>query len=159
MPKPVYYAYRMPIFLPYTRARPGQSLEVWGDVRPAPFAVADGDGPQSVQIQFAPGASQSWTTLATLPVTDPRGYVDTWLQFPGSGSVRLVWTYPASDKTLSSTLVTDSNGQIASRTVAVTISAHDPPRAHRGHGHRRSHGHGHRRGHGNGRRHGPHKHG
>jgi hypothetical protein len=159
MPKPVYYAYRMPIFLPYSRARPGQSLEVWGDVRPAPFAVADGDGPQSVQIQFAPGASQSWTTLATLPVTDPRGYVDTWLQFPGSGSVRLVWTYPASDKTLSSTLVTDSNGQIASRTVAVTISAHDPPRAHRGHGHRRSHGHGHRRGHGNGRRHGPHKHG
>jgi hypothetical protein len=152
MPKPVYYAYRMPIYLPYNRAPKGRLLEVWGDVRPAPFAVADGDGPQSVDIQFARGSSQNWTTLATLPVTDPHGYIDTWMTFPASGSVRLVWTYPPSDPKLTSTMVTNSNGQIASRTVSVTITGSGPRRG--------SHGKGKRRGsQGNGKRRGPHRRG
>jgi hypothetical protein len=148
MPKPVYYAYRMPIFLPYTRARAGQPLEVWGDVRPARFAVADGDGPQSAELQFAPGSTQNWTTLATLQVTDPRGYVDTWVTFPGSGSVRLVWTYPPSDQRLTSTMVTDSNGQIASRTVGVTIGGSGHGWGKHGHGRRRGSRHGRRGQHG-----------
>jgi hypothetical protein len=120
-PKPVYYAYRMPLFLPTTRTRRRRAIQVWGDVRPAPFAVADGDGAQFVQIQFArPG--RRWTTLKTLQVTDPRGYLDTWMTFPASGWVRLVWTYPPSDKQLASKLITNSNGQITSRSVAVTIT-------------------------------------
>jgi hypothetical protein len=122
IPKPVYYAYRMPLFLPRSRARRGRSLEVWGDVRPAVYAMADQDGPQSVEIQFARGWSNNWTTLKTLPVTDPRGYIDTRLRFPGSGSVRLAWTYPPSDQRLVSTLIANSNGQITSRTARVTIT-------------------------------------
>jgi hypothetical protein len=154
MPKPVYYAYRMPIFLPSTRVRSGRALEVWGDVRPAPFAIADGDGAQSVQLQFARGTSQSWTTLETLPVADPHGYVDTWVTFPGSGSVRLVWSYPVSDKRLTSNLVTNSNGQITSRTVAVTTTAKGATHKRRGrHRHGGRHGHGTRRGHGKRHRH------
>ena len=120
-PKPEYYAYRMPIFLPYTRVRRGRRLELWGGVRPAPFAVADGDGPQSVQVQFA-RLGHPWTTLATLPVTDPRGYIDSWMTFPGSGWVRLAWTYPSHDNLLRSYMVTDSNGTIYSRQVRVTVT-------------------------------------
>jgi hypothetical protein len=122
MPKPSYYAYRMPLFLPYTTVRRGRALEVWGDVRPAPFAVADGDGPQYVRIQFARKGSGAWTTLRTLRVTDPHGYIDTWMTFPASGSVRLQWTYPPTDKTLRSTTVTNSNGTITSRVVGVTLT-------------------------------------
>jgi hypothetical protein len=121
-PKPVYYAYRMPIYLPHTRSRRSRALWVWGDVRPAPLAVADGDGPQWAEIQFARGSSHNWTTLKTLRVTDPHGYVRAWTKFPASGSVRLAWTYPPSDKLLRSTMVANSNGQITSRTVRITIT-------------------------------------
>jgi hypothetical protein len=120
-PTPAYYAYRMPIFLPYTHTRRGRALEVWGDVRPAVYALADNDGPQWVEIQFARGSSQNWTTLQTLPVTDPHGYIDTWLTFPASGSVRLVWTYPPSDSKLKSSMVANSNGEITSRTVSIKV--------------------------------------
>jgi hypothetical protein len=119
--KATYYAYRMPIFLPHTNARRGRALEVWGDVRPAPLAVADGDGRQYVEIQFARKGSRAWTTLKTLGVTDPHGYFDTRMTFPASGWVRTEWTYPPSDSTLRSTMVTNSNGTIISRTVGVTI--------------------------------------
>jgi hypothetical protein len=100
-PKPGYYAYRMPIFLPVTRARRGRSLEVWGDVRPATYALADGDGPQVAQIQFAPGSSGAWRTVKTVGLTDRHGYFDTRVVFPSSGSVRILWTYPGDDPALS----------------------------------------------------------
>lgn len=122
MPKPVYYAYRMPIFLPYTKTSKGHSLEVWGDVRPAPFAVSDGDGVQYASIQFLRTGGRTWTTLKTLTVSDPHGYIDTWVTFPSSGSVRISWMYPSSDTELQSLMVTNSNGTIYSRTVPVTIT-------------------------------------
>jgi hypothetical protein len=122
MPQADYYAYRMPIFLPSNRARKGRQLQVWGDVRPAPYAVMDGDGPQYASIQFERGGSRTWTTLKTLNVTDPHGYIDTWMTFPSSGWVRIAWTYPPSDQSLKSSMVTNSNGTIYSRNVAVTIT-------------------------------------
>lgn len=121
VPKAEYNAYRMPIFLPSTATRRGRALEVWGDVRPAPFAVADGDGPQYVQIQFQRRGGGAWTTLKTLRITDPHGYVDTWMTFPATGWVRLQWTYPSSDSALKSTMITNSNGTIYSRTVGVSL--------------------------------------
>jgi hypothetical protein len=98
--KLTYDAYRLPIFLPVLRTRRGRSLTVWGDVRPAPYAVADGDGPQHAQIQFAPGSSNSWSTVATVRVTNPRGYFQAAVRFPSSGSVRILWGYPALDPDL-----------------------------------------------------------
>ncbi|HEY2651343.1 MAG TPA: hypothetical protein VGI50_05435, partial [Solirubrobacteraceae bacterium] len=121
-PKADYYAFRMPLFLPFTSARKGRSLEVWGDVRPAPYAVMDGDGPQYATIQFLRSGSNAWTTLKTLRVSDPHGYIDTWITFPSSGTVRIGWTYPRSDKTLQSSFVTNSNGTIYSRNVSVTVT-------------------------------------
>jgi hypothetical protein len=123
-PKPNYNAYRLPIFLPRTSTKRGRQLEVWGGARPAPLAAADTHQPQYVQIEFAPGSSNSWTTLKTLRVTDRRGYFDAHVAFPSSGSVRIAWTYPATDALLASTLVTgyvEPLGATNSRSVKVNI--------------------------------------
>ena len=88
--KPGYAAYRMPLFLPLTTGRRGQSLEVWGCVRPAHTVP----GLQSVQIQFQSGSKSSWRTLSTVAIHSVGGYFDVHVPFPSSGSVRLEWQYP-----------------------------------------------------------------
>jgi hypothetical protein len=108
-PKPqLYDAYRLPLYLPVTRAHKGQSLEVWGDVRPARFARKDTDKAQQVKIQFQAGSKGPFKTLSTVTIANPHGYFDTPVTFPGSGIVQLTWTYP--------------HGQtIHSRPVSVTV--------------------------------------
>jgi hypothetical protein len=113
--KPGYDAYRMPIFLPVTSTRRGRKLEVWGAVRPASYAKLDTGRSQSVQIQFQAGARGAWRTVETVAITNSRGYFDVKLAFPGSGAVRLAWTYPAGDPLLGS-------GTAHSRTVSVSVS-------------------------------------
>jgi hypothetical protein len=121
-------AYRLPIFLPNVKARRGRSLRVWGDIRPAPFAIADGDGPQYAEIQFASRSSSSWTTVKTVQVTDARGYFETWVTFPSSGSVRILWSYPPLDPSLFSAANQASTDYLeplvpaSSLSVAVTIT-------------------------------------
>ena len=126
-PKPSYYAYRLPIFLPSARARRGHPVQVWGAVRPAPFAIADGDGPQYAQIQFATRGGP-WRTEKTIRITDPHGYFDTWVTFPASGSVRILWNYPTFDPSLyeyqsqRSTGYTEPLASATSRAAAVKIT-------------------------------------
>ena len=97
--KPAYAAYRLPLFLPVTQARRGRSLEVWGCVRPARYAIL-GDSqktgqPQTAQIQFARGSSGSFRTLRTVTISNPNNcYFDVRMDFTGSGTVRLAYTYP-----------------------------------------------------------------
>lgn len=125
--KPSLDAYRLPLFLPSARARRGRSLQVWGAVRPAPYAVADGDGPQYAEIQFAPASSHAWTTLAKVQVTSRRGYFETPVRFPSSGSVRILWSYPTLDPSLYSyqnpgaSDYAEPLAPATSRTVKVTI--------------------------------------
>jgi hypothetical protein len=109
-PKPqLYDAYRLPLYLPLTRAHKGQSLEVWGAVRPARFARKDTGKAQQVKIQFQVGSKGPFKTLSTVAIANPHGYFDTQMTFPGSGIVQLTWTYP--------------HGQtIHSRPVSVTVS-------------------------------------
>jgi hypothetical protein len=101
--KPTYSAWRLPLFLPVTSTRSGRALEVWGCVRPAHFALLEGLGPQSAQIQVAPGSNppnSAFTTVKTVSVSNQGNcYFDVPVVFPGSGTetVRLIWTYPASD--------------------------------------------------------------
>jgi hypothetical protein len=124
-PKATYFAYRLPVFLPHTSTRRGRKLQVWGDVRPAPFARRDTGQTQYVQVEFAPGSSNSWRTLKTLASTDPRGYISVRVAFPSSGSVRLAYTYPALDAGLgpppSGGYTEPLVPPITSRTVKVTI--------------------------------------
>jgi hypothetical protein len=101
-PKPGLGAFRLPIWLPHTSQSRGGSLEVWGDARPAPFAALDtGGAAQTVTIQFAPSGGGSFTNIGTVTITNPSGYFDTRVSFPSSGTVRLAYTYPATDMLMS----------------------------------------------------------
>jgi hypothetical protein len=93
-PKPGYYAYRMPLFLPTASASAGQSLEVWGCVRPARYARLDSGRTQRARLQFQPAGGRSWTTVRTIALADPYGYFDVAQAFPSSGHVRVAWSYP-----------------------------------------------------------------
>jgi hypothetical protein len=101
VPKATYSAYRLPLYLPFTTARRGRSLEVWGCVRPAHFASLDTGGtPQVAEIQFQRASRGPFRTVQSVTITDPNGYFDTRVPFPSSGTVRLRWTYPANDPLL-----------------------------------------------------------
>jgi hypothetical protein len=107
-PKPTLDAFRMPLYLPVTRTAAKHPLLVWGDVRPAPDAARSTHRRQEVKVQFKPASGGDFTTVATVPLSDPHGYFEIHQVFPSSGSVRLRWTYP--------------NGQtVFSRTVDVTL--------------------------------------
>jgi hypothetical protein len=84
-------AFRLPLYLPFTTEKPGTRLEVWGNVRPAHLAR----GAQQVQIQFQAGSRGGFQTLQMVRITNPRGYFDARVHFPGSGVVRLSWAYPS----------------------------------------------------------------
>jgi hypothetical protein len=93
-PKPGYAAFRMPLYLPRTSGSKSQPLEVWGCVRPAHNAQVSGHATQKAKIQFASASGGAFKTVATVPITDRFGYFDVHHRFPGSGRVRLAWTYP-----------------------------------------------------------------
>jgi hypothetical protein len=114
--KATYYAWRLPLYLPVTKAHRGHSLEVWGCIRPARFGALDSGSPQNAQIQFAPRGSGQYTTLQTITIDSGAScYFDLHLVFPSSGTVRLAYTYPAGD-----TLLGNGAG-VVSRTVSVTV--------------------------------------
>jgi hypothetical protein len=99
-PKATYAAWRLPLYLPVTSATRGRSLELWGCARPAPYARTDTGAANPVEIQFQRNSRGKFTTLRTIAVNDPKGYFDLHMKFPGNGTVRLAWTYPASDQLL-----------------------------------------------------------
>ena len=102
VPKSTYYAWRLPIYMPRTTGRAGQRLEVWGCVRPAHYALLDTGQPQTAQIQFAPRSGGGYRNLASVTISSKSAscYFDRHLSFPGSGSVRLAWSYPGGDPLL-----------------------------------------------------------
>jgi hypothetical protein len=116
--KPGYFAYRLPLYLPYTSTRRGQSLEVWGGVRPSYYASLDTGKQQVAQIQFQRGSRGPFTTIKRVTITDPRGYFDVQVKFPASGTVRLTWTYPVGDSLFPSYA---SGVAVHSRSVQITV--------------------------------------
>jgi hypothetical protein len=108
VPKPGFYAFRMPIFLPATATAKGHPLEVWGCVRPVYYVRRQTGKPQQVRIQFRSGSSGPFKTVATVPLTDRFGYFDVLQRFPASGTVRTAWSYPGGP-------------EIFSRAVSVTV--------------------------------------
>lgn len=116
-PKATFYAFRMPLFLPRTSFSHRRRVEVWGAVRPAPFATLDGFGVQRARLQLrAPHAG--WKTLTTFRVNHAGGYYDLHVRFPRSGQVRVQWTFPKSDRLFKA----DLRGFTASsRTVSIRV--------------------------------------
>jgi hypothetical protein len=100
--KATYSAWRMPMYMPKTTARRGQSLEVWGCLRPAHYAMLDTSRPQSVAIQLQPNSRAPWQTVQMVTISRPNQscYFDVRVRFPSSGSVRLGWSYPTQDPKL-----------------------------------------------------------
>jgi hypothetical protein len=92
--KPSYAAYRMPIFLPVTRAQRGQALDVWGCVRPAHHVEAATGQLQQALIELQPTAGAPFRTVASVSIKNVHGYFDVRVRFPSSGTVRLAWSYP-----------------------------------------------------------------
>jgi hypothetical protein len=116
-PKATYAAFQLPLYLPKTSTSAGHSLEVWGGARAAHNAQQDTGSAQSVAIQFQPRGSSAWSTVQTVPITNPQGYFDVQVPFTQSGNVRIAYTYPSGDPFLAGV-----SGQTAvSRTVAVTV--------------------------------------
>lgn len=106
-PKPSFFAFRMPIFLPVTRARRGASLEVWGCVRPFRYSTRAGAA-DVVRVQFRGLNEPDFRALETVTVPDRDGYIDTRVRFPSSGLVRLAWSSPGT-------------GELFSRVVPVSL--------------------------------------
>ncbi|MGO9823115.1 MAG: hypothetical protein ACLPTJ_21000 [Solirubrobacteraceae bacterium] len=116
--KATFYAFRMPVYMPRTSFSRNQSVEVWGDVRPAPFATLDGFGSQHALIQLQ--SQGAWRTISTVTVARATGYFDVRIKFPSSGTVRIAWTYPSTDSLLT---IPDVQAQtIYSRTFTVKVS-------------------------------------
>jgi hypothetical protein len=114
-PKPTYAAYRLPLYLPVTSTRRGRSLEVWGCVRPARYAIFETGQPQTAQIEFAPRPEGAYVPVQTVTVSDPSDcYFEVRMPFAASGTVRLAYTYPAASPGVGGTTV-------YSRSVAVVV--------------------------------------
>jgi hypothetical protein len=121
--KPALGAWRLPLFLPSTSARRGGSLEVWGCVRPGPYAFGDTHQGQVAQLQFKARGSSSYRTLASVPA-NRNCYFDRRIKFPSSGTVRLAYTYPVNDLRLRPTFANayiDPLAPYFSRTIPVTV--------------------------------------
>ena len=90
-------------------------------MRPARYAILDTGEAQTAQIQFAPGSSSAFGTLRTVTVSSPNNcYFDVRLTLPGSGSVRLAYTYPTDPLVLSPSGLGGST--VYSRSVAIKLS-------------------------------------
>jgi hypothetical protein len=95
-PKATFYAYRLPLYLPQTRARPGRTLEVWGDARPAAALDLAGFQP-TVDIQFQAHGRGPFRTVYAVRITSRQGYFDVRQGFARSGNVRLRYVYPTGE--------------------------------------------------------------
>ncbi len=88
-PKPSFYAYRLPIWVPAPTFTPGGSVLVWGMLRPAPHNTR-----QSVQLQWR-GAAGAYRTIATVTTNDHNATFSARVEPPGSGFVRIAWRSPS----------------------------------------------------------------
>jgi hypothetical protein len=127
-PKITYNAWRLPLYLPATSTKRGHSLEVWGCVRPATYAIADTGQPQIAQLQFAPASGEPWQVLATVTIKSTTScYFDVRLKFPSTGSLRLAWQYPAGDRLLGNFPPPPSDSGTSTTTTGTTTTTTTTP--------------------------------
>ena len=96
--KATLYAYRLPLWLPRTTVKAGTETEIWGGARPAAFAALDSGAAQpTVTIEAKQSGPSNWTTIRTVAVSAATGYFDIHMQLPYTGTLRLAYTYPATE--------------------------------------------------------------
>src|SRR5581483_10592577 len=84
-PKPAYYAFELPIWLPHPHH--GARVSVWAQIRPTNAA-------RTGVLQFQASGSSVWTNVATVSSSDPEGFLTTTVSLPSAGGLRLAWTGP-----------------------------------------------------------------
>jgi hypothetical protein len=87
VPKPSYFSYRIPIWVPDPRS--GPRVTVWGQLRPANHA-----GPQTGFIEYKPAGSNAFSSIRPVQTASPQGFVLAHVPLPGPGWVRLAWIDP-----------------------------------------------------------------
>jgi hypothetical protein len=87
VPKPSYYAYRLPVWLPDPRT--GPRVTVWGQLRPA-----DHDGLQSATIEYKPAGTSAFTPLTVVQTASPQGFILAHVSLSTPGALRLAWLDP-----------------------------------------------------------------
>ena len=92
--KPTLASFTMPLYLPATTTASEHPLEVWGCVRPAVPAARTTHRPQFVAIEYRSGHSGPFKTVDRVKLPTDYCYFDVRTTFPGSGFVRLSWSYP-----------------------------------------------------------------
>lgn len=123
-PKLTFYAFRLPLFLPVTRARRGHALEVWGDARPAAdLNLRTGSAGYfevwpTVAIELQAHGRGAFRTVRTVSITNREGYFDVRQRFAVSGTVRLTYVYPARETLLPAG---EAGSAIHSRPVAIVV--------------------------------------
>jgi hypothetical protein len=88
-PKPAFYTYALPIFIPAPAFTAGDRVTVWGMLR-----AARNDTMQTALVQWRPAGAAAWRTLAAVTTRDPTGALQVRVAPPGSGVVRLAWAPP-----------------------------------------------------------------
>jgi hypothetical protein len=86
--KPALEEFRRPIHVTPARARRGRRARVFGMYRTAPYGV-----PIQARVEFARPHGE-WSTLASVEVFNPRGYLDAKVRPPATGLIRIMWTDP-----------------------------------------------------------------
>lgn len=83
-PKPAYYAFELPIWLPHPRH--GSHVYVWGQVRPPVQRRA--------VLQFRARHARRWAKVATVRGSGPDGFFTTRVRLPSAGGLRIRWSGP-----------------------------------------------------------------
>jgi hypothetical protein len=97
VPKPAYYAYRIPIWLPHPRT--GPQVTVWGQLRPA-----DRAGPQLAVVEYEPKGTHVFSVLEEVSST-AQGFIFTHVGISKPGLLRLAWYDPISGQAYHSRIV------------------------------------------------------
>jgi hypothetical protein len=84
-PKPAYYAFELPIWLPHPKH--GPHVFVWAQIRPL-------NAPRTATLQFQARGSTTWTNLTTVSSSNPEGFLTTHVSLPSAGGLRMAWTGP-----------------------------------------------------------------
>jgi hypothetical protein len=98
VPKPSYFAYRLPIWVAHPRT--GPRVTVWGQLRPA-----DHGGPESATIQLRAAGASTFTALQQVQTANPEGFILAHVSVSAPGSLRLAWADPASGQVYYSRIV------------------------------------------------------
>ncbi|MDQ6605006.1 MAG: hypothetical protein M3Z06_00490, partial [Actinomycetota bacterium] len=98
LPKPSYFSYRIPIWLP--RPHTGPRVTLWGQLRPADHA-----GLQTATVEYEPAGTSAFTPIRQVQTGSPQGFLVTHLALSKPGLLRLAWIDPATGQVFHSRLV------------------------------------------------------